>query len=346
MDEQITNRPIPEIKELDDFQVKFLRLPTFAQDWMCSIKATKNNALIAQKFKLAQDKNPILAGVTGDIILKDFILDALPSYLQQNLNVSADEARQIALEVALKQLLVLREHLKNVQDFILKQGGTLPQIMPSFEPKVPDQFSTIAAPAPMISIVKKPFRLAIQENKEILNQVLTANPIKITDFEQPVRPTIKNWLSDYIKQKGTGYHDEMERSDYLFKNQNAANLPNEERTKLAKILKAYDEDSEMPVASDTKLILIEELLKKESPLPKPASPPAQTSQPPKAETPAQPPPAVYPPSPPQPRPIPRTGPDTYREQVAQEDLAGPIKPLAKPAPRLDGNIVDLKNINE
>lgn len=326
---QTDNRPIPEIKQLDEFQEKFLRLPGYAQDWMCSIKAAENNAEIAAKFRLSEDKNPVIAKITGDVILKDFTLDALPSFLQENLKIDSQTARQLTLEIAAKQLLIVRDHLKGIENFILKLGGTLPK-------NLPDASATLAtSPAPSApqfpEVIKKPFRLAVQENKEILNQLLTASPIKIADFEQPVRPTIKNWLSDYIKQKGTGYHDELERSDYLYKNANAANLPNKERAKLAKILRAYDEDAEVPISSENKLILIEELSKKESPKQPtiPTAPPVQTALP------VQPPPTRS-------EPTAKAGPDTYREPVAEEDLTGPFKPLVKPIPRLDGNVVDLK----
>jgi len=297
------------------------------------------------------------------MILKEMKLDYLPTALQENLKINPDLARQIALAVAEKQFLPVRKYLGGTENLVVSLGG----ILPPHPPDASELMNKIAIIAVSDShaqpIIKKPFRLAVQENKEILNQLLTANPIKIADFEQPVRPTIKNWLSDYIKHKGTGYHDELERSDYLYKSLNAINLPNEERAKLAKILRAYDEDSEVPVSGENKLILIEELAKKEAPsLPKAVtSPPAPAPSPvqppsmplPPATPPPQPPPAARPTMPPPtppptpvapPPPLLRTDPDTYRESVSEEDLEGPLKPLAKPAPRLEGNIVDLKNI--
>jgi len=364
MADQTDNRTIPESKTLDEFQEKFLRLPDYAQDWMCSLEAAENNAQIAAKFRMSREKNPIVAKLTGDVILKDATVEALPELLQENLKVDPQTARQIALDIALKQLLIVRGHLRAVEGFIIKLGGTLPAALPSIE-AVKSAITTETILPTYVVPAKKPFRLAVQENKEILNQLLTANPIKIADFEQPVRPTIKNWLSDYIKHKGTGYHDEMERSDYLYKSSNAINLPGEERAKLSKILRAYDEDSEVPVSSENKLILIEELAKKEAPpLPKavtqtPAPTPSPYQPPsaplPPTAPPPQPPPAARPfmsppiPSPTpaaSPPPLPKTGLDTYREPVNEEDLEGPLKPPVKPAPRLEGNVVDLKNLDE
>ncbi len=315
------NRNVPD---------KFSKLPDNILDWIFSKETSKNNIEIAEEFKLSDNQSSLLAKITGQITLKEMKLDYLPTALQENLKIDSETAKKMSIEVLIKQFLPIREYLKGIENFITQLGGTLPQILPSPKAQVLERTATTAIPTPTISIVKEPFRLAVQENKEILNQLLTANPIKIADFAEPVRPTIKNWLSDYIKQKGTGYHDELERSDYLYKNANAANLPNEERAKLAKILRAYDEDAEVPVSPENKLILTEELSKKELPKqPTILAPPVQTAPP------VQPPPTRS-------EPVARTGPDTYREPVAEEDLEGPLKPLVKPIPRLDGNVVDLK----
>lgn len=398
MASQTDNRAISETKPLDEFQQKLLNLPKPVQDWVCSLAAAENNSQIAEKFNLTSDKNPVLARLTSDTILKNMSLDALPSLLQENLKVDPRTAQQIAVEIAIKQFLIIKEHLKDTEHFILKLGGAIPA-------KIPDisSVTTFAppAPAPVQQTIKKPFRQAVHENKEVLNQQLTAQPIKIPDFDQPARPTIKNWLSDYIKQKGTGHHDELERGDYLYKSLNAQNLPAEDRLKLAAILKAYDEDTEMPISPETNLILIEDLLKKETPLKTsaPAAPPSPQSSagnlegqtapavsppqgqpvasarlewspspsPAKQKTYSPPPPPAAAPAPPTPAPLPSFippapkpappppdysrfappgGSDTYREPIEEDDLTGPLKPPPRPAPRLDGNIVDLKNLNE
>lgn len=344
---------------------KFSKLPDDVLAWLFSEQATKYNAEISERFKLSNDQSGSLARITGQMILKEMKLDYLPTALQENLKINPDLARQIALAVAEKQFLPVRKYLGGTENLIVSLGG----ILPPHPPDASELMNKIAIIAVSDShaqpIIKKPFRLAVQENKEVLNQILTTDPIKIAEFEQPVRPTIKNWLSDYIKHKGTGYHDELERSDYLYKSLNAINLPGEERAKLAKILRAYDEDSEVPISSENKLILIEELAKKEAPpLPKAVTPtpaptpspvqPPSTPPPPATPTPQPPPaprPIVPPPTPPPtptslPPSLPRTDPDTYREPVSEEDLEGPLKPLTKPQPKLNGNVVDLKNFNE
>ncbi|HCX27822.1 MAG TPA: hypothetical protein DHI91_01640 [Candidatus Portnoybacteria bacterium] len=373
------DRPEPP----DDWQIKFSRLPDYVQEWFCSTEVAQNNAAVCQKFGLPKDRNPFLADLTGQVIFKEFLLEKLPEIIASTLETNSVQAQKIAAEVALKQLLPIREYLVGVEKLIPQWGGVLPIVLPpkpqarastSVEPVIKPFAQTAAQPAsqagrgsqgesvaggPAPAIFSKPFREAAQENKEILNQLLTAAPIKIADFDQPVRPTIKNWLADYIKQKGAKRHDELERGDYLFNSANIKGLLTGERIKLAEILKAYDENSAMPILSDTGLIALERLgsaVSPARPTSSPTTPPSARLASPsasqaKALRAGQParddqgegvagrPAPVAPPA----QPKAATASDLYRESVTKSDLTGIQKPLPRPAPRLDGNIVDLSN---
>ncbi|MBU3901419.1 hypothetical protein KKF25_02135, partial [Patescibacteria group bacterium] len=188
-----------------------------------------------------------------------------------------------------------------------------------------------AAPTPQASvttkITQKTLRQLAQDNKESLNQNLTSAPIKVADFDQPVRPTIKNWLVDYVKMKRAGHHESLERNDYLFNSPNAKNLPAEERSLVAAILRAYDDDLPLPINEADQTILLEKLV----------TPAKSRGDSLKGEELYGTAPTASAPTPPQaPQPTP------YREPISQEDLSGPLKPTpAKPAPRLSGNIIDL-----
>lgn len=210
------------------------------------------------------------------------------------------------------------------ETLVIPQTEGTEQSATAIEVNQPSVSPFISPAAPPI-LIKKSIRLATQENKEILNQLLTDAPIKIAEFEQPAKPTIKNWLADYMKQKGVGRHEPMERDNYLLNSPNVKILNGQERAKLTEILNSYDNDSEVPISPTTKLIALEGLGQKETP----GHPLVST---------APRPPRQFVPPPPLPS---RT--DTYREPVAQEDLAGPQKPSPRPAPRIEGNIVDLKD---
>ncbi|HRY52958.1 MAG TPA: hypothetical protein P5089_03940 [Candidatus Portnoybacteria bacterium] len=173
-------------------------------------------------------------------------------------------------------------------------------------------------PQPSIQAVfsQKTLRQIAKDNKDLLNQNLTSAPIKIADFEQPVRPTIKNWLVDYVKIKGAGHHESLERGDYLFSNPNAKQLSETERNLVSAILKAYDDDLPLPVNAQDQTILLENIITEKTIAQAPISATSLNT------------------------------PSGYREPIAKEDLIGPLKNQTPPknTPKLSGNIIDLKDI--
>lgn len=194
---------------------------------------------------------------------------------------------------------------------------TVPRAMPRGDSPKGEEFYGTPTPSP--TITQKTLRQLAQDNKDALNQNLTSAPIKVTDFDQPVRPTIKNWLVDYVKIKGAGHHESLARSDYLSNSPNAKDLPAEERSLVAAILRAYDDDLPLPVNETDQTILLEKLTVPE------------LSRQTQAE----------------PKPLQSRQTTPYREPISQEDLSGPLKQTpAKPAPRLSGNIIDLKDLGE
>jgi len=208
----------------------------------------------------------------------------------------------------LKELTNLKTQERIEMESYLPQTETETETKP-FSPR------PISAPAAApISAARKTLREAVQENKEIFNQLLTINPIKISGAEELVSPTLRNWLADYVKDKGARLHQTSERNDYLTQNPNAQKLPAEERAVLAEILKAYDEPKTfLPFSNQTRQISVNELRGRPNP-PKQTTPPSKN------------PPAFSTPS---------SSSDRYRE---------PVPP--HPIPRISGNVIDLKEFKE
>lgn len=208
---------------------------------------------------------------------------------------------------------------------------------------VPPQTFQKPPQSPQSALIQKPLRQAVQDNKEILDQLITIDPIKIGETAELNRPTIRHWLSDYLKQKGNERHQPIQRNDYLFNNLNAKKLSANERTLLGKILQAYDEtEFNLPFSPQTNLISIDELLRQiigetqlsprevQKPFVETAAPapiiPAPTTQKPTSFTPA--------------------GTDRYREPVSLQDFKNPQKLAPRPAPKISGNVIDLKEFRE
>ena len=114
----------------DNLSDKVFQLPAAVLDWSFSEETTKNNHKISVYFKLNEKQGLLLAKITGQIILKDIETEAMPAVLQEKLGVDAEMAKQIAINVALKQFLPIRNYLAGTEKLILQWGGTLPAPLP------------------------------------------------------------------------------------------------------------------------------------------------------------------------------------------------------------------------
>jgi hypothetical protein len=103
-------------------------------------------------------------------------------------------------------------------------------------------------PAPKTIIEKLPLRDALRKYPQVGEQDITGGQLKISHFEKPVRPSVKNWIFDYTSQLGREQHDSMQRMKYLFSSANGNNLSSPEREKLGIILKSFDEN--IPLSID------------------------------------------------------------------------------------------------
>jgi len=162
-------------------------------------------------------------------------------------------------------------------------------------------------------------------------QNLSGQPIKVKGESALVKSWVKNWLLDFIRNVKVKNPSQVEEADYLFNNQNAKNLSESDRETLGKILTFYN----------TFKLYTDGLVLREKAAPTRPSPPVtprpSVSRP--ASLPAQSRPIrPLPPSPPQttePEPARR---DIYREPIRQEPTRH-----GQAEPRIEGNVVDLKN---
>jgi hypothetical protein len=69
------------------------------------------------------------------------------------------------------------------------------------------------------------------------NEKLTEKPFSLSG--RPVQPTIANWLSYFIKEKGSAKFDNIILTDFLVKSANAKGLSDEEKNAVKKLLLLY-----------------------------------------------------------------------------------------------------------
>lgn len=168
---------------------------------------------------------------------------------------------------------------------------------------------------------------ALRKNK----QRLGSQPISIKGESAPVRPWVRNWLNDFIGSVKVKNPSQVEKADYLFNNQNAKNLSESDRETLGNLLTFYNT---FKLYTDGLIVREKGAPARPSPL---ATPSPSLSQP--ATLPAQPSPIrPLPPSPPEPskpeEPVRR---DIYQEPIGEEPRPGQVEP------KIEGNVVDLKN---
>lgn len=92
---------------------------------------------------------------------------------------------------------------------------------------------------------------------EVLEQLLSNAFIRLRKFSEPVRPSIKNWISDYHEQMGLGKHGTFDRGNYLFHSENTKALSSVERQKVSTILKSLDENTLLAIDPEKQEVVFE-----------------------------------------------------------------------------------------
>lgn len=90
------------------------------------------------------------------------------------------------------------------------------------------------------------------------DQRVTERFIKLKMFDQPVEPTVKNWLEDYFSRIGTDKHTSIQRTDYLFNSENGKSLSSTDREKISIILKSYDTGETLMLDKETQEVVYAE----------------------------------------------------------------------------------------
>ena len=101
---------------------------------------------------------------------------------------------------------------------------------------------------------------ALKDYPDLGEQLITSQKINLRSFPYPVRPSIKNWLADYTSLLGYESHGSMARSQYIFQGANAKNLSEQDKNRLAYILKAFDENSPITLNKNTSQIICQIIL--------------------------------------------------------------------------------------
>lgn len=206
--------------------------------------------------------------------------------------------------------------------------------------------SSIGAQA--VNYENLPLSQALQKYPALGEKLISGNPIKIKFLPAPVRPSIKNWITDYHQILGAGRHEMMDRGNYLYHSENARRLTPGERQKLAAALKALDENEAVTVDTVRQEIIFSQQVA--------SSAGQEEEQPEKQDEKEEPQVTSHKPETPgnfrfsSPQRLPAEKEDShYRPyRISPISYGEPKKDSqsgdGKPEPKVEGNVVDLRNL--
>ena len=92
-----------------------------------------------------------------------------------------------------------------------------------------------------------PLLKALGKFEKLGSQQVTNSKIVVKGQNDPVRPTIFNWLRAYRDELGVGAHDSVVRGQFLFHSLNGKGLSSDERDQVGMLLKSIDENSPLTI---------------------------------------------------------------------------------------------------
>lgn len=250
-------------------------------------------------------------------------LDKISEYLEREEGLDQAKAAEMAKELEEKVFKTLMERL----DFLNENPDkdmALPQEKNYLERIFKNDLLRELAEDPVIAAaVNRRLFFVLARDEEFhkrLEQLLyendelvTVKPIMIDG--QSVKPTVSNWLKDFISHYGSQNYDSVSLSAFLINSENARQLSDEEREAVALVLKVYTNIKFFPesmpedeTGASWQIIPYEDEEKKLAEIAEQVSPPAE-------------------PAPPTPKPAPAIAP-----------IAKPVPAEPKPEPKIEPKI--------
>jgi hypothetical protein len=197
---------------------------------------------------------------------------AIMHYLSQSENVNTLNNKE---KEVLKRLLLLFESIKvfsidqifrEVQKIAIKENqanaGARPSLpQPTKQPTTPFVFSQRSAPSLEKTetsgdlIAKRTIKQALESRPQIAAQEITSQPVLLLGKQDPVRPTVQNWLLDYRSRFGISEHTAEDQKSFIEKSPNTKNLSEQERQRVFLVIDSYDNDSLLNVSETNKRLL-------------------------------------------------------------------------------------------
>jgi len=223
-------------------------------------------------FGLTEESMHILAGPIGLFYVKQFDLRELPSFISSKLKIENKYAYGLAYELSRRLFLPFKDFFRQVEELMdsWKSMKSDPVISSSkveeellkLEPWLSENEEVVENVGKKNEIGAQKENLnieeAVQKYSQLNEQLLSNAFIKLRKFSEPVRPSIKNWISDYHEQMGPGKHGTFDRGNYLFHSENTKALSSVERQKVSTILKSLDENTLLTIDPEKQEVVFDQ----------------------------------------------------------------------------------------
>jgi len=204
-----------------------------------------------------------------DIFFKDVTLEELPHLVQVAFNTNIGISFGISYELNRKVFVRFDKYFSTAS--VLMDTWNQSRIAPlvseekawkrvlEIEPWIleEEKEKTIQEKREREKVEQIALEIALDEYPKIAEQGVTNNPIKLQNFLEPVRPSVKNWITDFHFSMGSGKHSPIDRGNYLFHGENGKVLSAAERQKLGLILKSLDEQTLLTIDPEKEIIIFE-----------------------------------------------------------------------------------------
>ncbi|MEI7620927.1 MAG: hypothetical protein WCJ51_00165 [Candidatus Moraniibacteriota bacterium] len=98
---------------------------------------------------------------------------------------------------------------------------------------------------------------ALKNFPNLGEESVTINPLKLRYFKNSVRPSIRNWITDYHDALGASKHSAIERGNFLFQSENGKKLTPMERQKISMLLKSLDEETLLQIDGNAQKVFFD-----------------------------------------------------------------------------------------
>lgn len=211
---------------------QWLTLPEPVQDFVW-YKLDNLNQELGSQFGLNTEQLDFISDLEDRLFLKRMDVLDLPQRLASLPQATSLDLRVLSLEIATRFLWPLQDYLSNIDRLILRLGGKVP--LRQHLKGTLNQAKTF--PSETTGMVRQ----LLIEYADFKDLRLSGKKIYGNDGRF-LTPTLDNWLKDYVHFLGAGYHNSLQRAQYLAKAPNSLGLSSEERESLRNILMSYDDN--------------------------------------------------------------------------------------------------------